>query len=100
MDYTKEQIIEALGLKDTEPEKQDALVGAVYSTLNLRVGTILADKLNEEQLDKFNALTDDNDDAATSWLSENVPDFKELANNEMKNVIDEIKERVDKITQK
>lgn len=92
MTYSKEQLIVDLGLQNMSEEFQNKMVALVYSTLNLRMSMVMADKLSDEQLDHFNQLVQMNDEAAAAWLETTVPNYAEVMEAELQTVLAEIKQ--------
>lgn len=89
-----DQFLSAMGLDGLEGEaKQKALDDILY-TLNMRVGERVSEILNEDQLDEFEKLSDDADEAQLAqWLEQNVPTYKQIIEEEaqkMKDQTDEI----------
>jgi succinate dehydrogenase flavin-adding protein (antitoxin of CptAB toxin-antitoxin module) len=98
MNYTKEEIINELGLQKLSEQAQDHVVVLVYHTFNMRTAMALSDKLTDQQLDEFNRLSQKNDDELAKWVQANVPDMKEVIEAEMQAVLAEIKQNGQSMT--
>jgi lipid II:glycine glycyltransferase (peptidoglycan interpeptide bridge formation enzyme) len=58
----------------------------------MRVGMTLAAQMTDEQLDEFEVLAKQNDDAAAlQWLEANFPDYKKVVEEELNKLKEEIK---------
>lgn len=97
MTYTKEQLIQELGLDGMPAQQQEMLLNTVYSNLNLRVIGLISDKLDDNQLTELNKLIEKNDDTAVQWIESNVPDYVSIIENEAKTLIEDLKSKIDKI---
>jgi hypothetical protein len=81
-----------LGLGDLPPQEKDKMLKHIYETLEMRVGTNLAQKMSDEQLDAFEVFIDKNDEAgALSWLESNFPNYKDVVAAELEKLKHEIK---------
>ncbi|HMR72730.1 MAG TPA: DUF5663 domain-containing protein [Candidatus Saccharibacteria bacterium] len=88
-----EQIItkELLLKLDTElnGEQLDQLVEHANATLHERIGAEVTSSLNDEQLTEYLSLGDDAAKASV-WLMENIPDLKEIIEDERDILLGEI----------
>lgn len=93
---TKDLVI-ALGI--TMPEDQlDTLVEHANTSLHERIGAEITESLNDEQLKELVALEEAGDDSKTSeWLSKNVPELKEIIEDERDIILGEIAENTESI---
>lgn len=71
----EDEIIEKLGIASFDSAEQRAIIEeATY-----RVGEAVSQALTEQQLNEYGAIVDDNEAVITSWLDQNVPDYKDQA---------------------
>ena len=81
-----------LGLGALPPEEKKKMLGDIYETLEMRVGTKLAEKMSDAQLAEFEQLMDSKDEAgAFKWLQTNVPNYKEVVAQELETLKTEVK---------
>jgi hypothetical protein len=81
-----------LGLGQLPPDEKDKMLKHIYETLEMRVGTNLAQKMTDEQLDEFEVFIDKNDESgALNWLESNFPNYKEVVAAELEKLKIEIK---------
>jgi hypothetical protein len=72
-------VLESVGLGELPVNAKNAMLAHVYSTLETRVGTALAQEMTDAQLDEFESLIDGGDEAgALTWLETNFPHYKDL----------------------
>lgn len=72
-----------LGLGQLPDAVENELLTHIYSTLELRVGRVLADQMNDAQLDEFEAFFDSQDDlGAFKWLEATFPNYKVIVQSE------------------
>lgn len=70
-----DELLVRLGVGALGPRDRQRLSRLIYETLENRVGRTLADWMTEEQLDEFDMLLKQDDDAgASSWLQQHFPD--------------------------
>ena len=74
MQYDKQFIIEALGINELPAEEKERIV--IEATM--RIGTALVGGLSDQQYTEYKAIVDDDAAVIDAWLSQNVPDYKEL----------------------
>lgn len=86
------QLLGELGLGSLSQEAKDSLLAHLVDRLELNVGTVIAGSLNEAQIDEFEKLVDQKDQAlALSWLQQNYPDYKSVVQTELEKLKQEIK---------
>ncbi|HUD05863.1 MAG TPA: DUF5663 domain-containing protein [Candidatus Saccharimonadales bacterium] len=93
--------LDELGLSSLPPDDKKAMLAHILETLEMRVGTTLASKMTDEQLDEFERLmpveTDtpeaikDKERSALSWLESNFPTYKDVVKSELDKLKEEIK---------
>ncbi len=89
-----------LGLAALPADEKKALLGQIYETLEMRVGTKLAENMSDTQLSEFEQLMDANDEAgAFKWLQTNVPNYKEVVAAELEVLKNEVKAAAPQILQ-
>lgn len=84
--------LQELGLDDLPLEEKDLLLAQIYEQLELRVGTRLADAMNDQQLAEFEQFIDANDEQkALQWLQTNFPDYPKVVQEELERLKQELK---------
>jgi len=77
-------LLTELGLGSLPEEQKKAMLQHIYETLELRVGTDLANQMTDAQLDEFEKFIDAGGEAnqaqALQWLEANLPNYKEVVN--------------------
>lgn len=77
-------LLDELGLGALPPEQKQSMLQHIYDTLELRVGTRLANQMTDQQLDEFERFIDSGGDAnqaqALQWLETNLPNYKQVVN--------------------
>lgn len=87
-----------LGLGSLPAVEKNRMLSHIYETLEMRVGMKLAQKMSNDQLDEFEKLIDQNNEAgALKWLESNFPDYKQVVANELELLKVEIKNEAPKI---
>lgn len=87
-----DNLLQELGLGGLPPAEKNKMLAHIYETLELRVGTRLAEQMSDEQLDDFEVFIDGNDEAgALRWLETNFPNYKDVVASELDNLKQEIK---------
>lgn len=90
--------LQGLGLGDMPEEQKEAFLQHLYEELELRVGTRLSEGMSNEQLKQFEALIDANDEqGALSWLETNRPNYKQVVEEELEKLRQEVVANKDKI---
>jgi len=91
-------LLDQLGLDTLSKEDKDSLLAYLYDQLELRVGTVIAQQLSDQQLDEFEKLIDANQqEEALAWLQANYPDYKKVVEAELKKLTDELKDNRERI---
>ncbi len=77
-------LLAELGLGSLPEEQKKAMLQHIYETLELRVGTQLANQMTDKQLEEFerfiDAGGDQNQAQALQWLETNLPNYKQVVN--------------------
>lgn len=79
-----DELLASLGLEALRPATKRGMLQFIYQTLELRVGTTLANMMSDEQLTEFEVFIDAEEtgeygrDAALAWLEKNLPVYKEV----------------------
>jgi hypothetical protein len=77
-------LLNELGLGGLPEDQKKAMLQHIYETLELRVGTNLANQMTDQQLEEFEKFIDDGGDAnqaqALQWLESNLPNYKQVVN--------------------
>ncbi len=71
-----EQFLKDIGLDNLPEEQKKPFLQHIYDELELRVGTVLSEGLNDEQLKEFESIIDHKDEVVIAWLAQNAPDYK------------------------
>lgn len=92
MKYNDEDIAKRLGLEMVDSEAAEQLLGEFYKTLDIRVGAVVAGRLNEEQLTRFESLRESGEDDETveDWLRAAIPGYETLLDEEAEKLLAEI----------
>lgn len=78
------QFLQDVGLGTLPDEEKKEMLRHIYEQLELRVGTHLASGMTDAQLDEFEALINNQDEAgALKWLESNFPKYKEVVADEL-----------------
>lgn len=87
-----DNLLQELGLGALPPAEKDKFLRHIYETLEMRVGTRLAERMTDQQLDEFESFIDRNDDnGAFHWLETNFPNYKDVVAEEFEKLKGEIK---------
>lgn len=93
-----ENLLGELGLASLSLEDKKAMLQQIRETLEMRVGTRLADQMSDAQLDEFEQFVKTQDDSgALKWLESNFPNYKDVVNQEFENLKVEIKQAAPQI---
>lgn len=94
-------LLEELGLGGLPEDQKRAMLQHIYETLELRVGTDLANQMTDQQLEEFEKFIDDGGDAnqaqALQWLETNLPNYKQVVNEVFEALKGEIKQMAPQI---
>lgn len=94
-------LLNELGLGALPEEQKRSMLQHIYDTLELRVGTRLANQMTDEQLQEFEKFIDaggDNNQAqALQWLETNLPNYKQVVNDVFEELKAEIKQMAPQI---
>ncbi|HUB93016.1 MAG TPA: DUF5663 domain-containing protein [Verrucomicrobiae bacterium] len=94
-------LLNELGLGSLPEDQKRAMLQHIYDTLELRVGTNLANQMTDRQLEEFEKFIDDNGDAnqdqALQWLEANLPHYKQVVNDVFEALKLEIKQMAPQI---
>jgi len=87
-----DNLLQELGLGSLPAAEKDKFLRHIYETLEMRVGTRLAERMTDQQLDEFESFIDRNDDnGAFHWLETNFPNYKDVVAEEFEKLKGEIK---------
>lgn len=87
-----DNLLQELGLGALPSDEKDKFLKHIYETLEMRVGTRLAERMSDQQLDEFETFIDRKDDAgAFHWLETNFPNYKDVVAEEFEKLKSEIK---------
>lgn len=72
-----------LGYRRLTRSQVSDLLADLYDTLELRVGTRLAEGLDSNELARFERAVSDNDDRkALAWLTQTIPNYRDIVTSE------------------
>jgi hypothetical protein len=102
-----DQLLEELGLAALPSHEKQAILRQILETLEMRVGTTLASRMSDAQLDEFERLMpaegDDQtvvqqkEQQALRWLETNFPNYKQVVNDELEKLKVEIRQSAPQI---
>lgn len=93
-----DNLLRELGLGSLPNVEKNRMLSHIYETLEMRVGMKLAQQMSNEQLNEFEKLIDQNNEAgALKWLETNFPDYKQVVARELDSLKAEIKMEAPKI---
>lgn len=99
-----DNLLNELGLGELPETERRQLLAHIFETLQMRVGTTLAQQMSDEQLDAFEAivqpsetnpgedLDDETQAKAAQWLEQNFPSYKQVVKDELDKLKAEIKQ--------
>lgn len=86
-----EDFLISLGLGAMPQGEKEAFIEYVLEQLQLRVGTELSKGMSDEKLEQFEKLFEAKDRAgATTWLQQNCPNYKQVVQQELAAIKEEI----------
>ena len=83
-----EYYLASIGIRFKTKEETQAFAEMVQSELEISIGTKIASRLSDEQLDEFDMCIESDD--AREWLEENCPDFRDIVDNETERMEEEL----------
>jgi predicted RNA-binding Zn ribbon-like protein len=93
-----DNLLSELGLASLPADDKKAMLQQVRDTLEMRVGTRLAEQMTDQQLDEFEQFVQNQDDAgALQWLESNFPNYKDVVNEEFEKLQSEVKQAAPQI---
>jgi hypothetical protein len=94
--------LDELGLGSLPPEEKSKMRAHILETLEMRVGTVLASRMTDNQLDEFERLmplesdspemVKQKEQSALGWLEANFPNYKQVVADELEKLKNEIKQ--------
>ncbi|HOR23491.1 hypothetical protein KBB76_01375 [Candidatus Saccharibacteria bacterium] len=92
------KFLDELGLSELPSDEKKKMLAHIYETLELRVGTKLAERMTDAQLDEFEKLAEANDEQASlQWLEANAPNYREVVMSQLEALKEEIRETAPQI---
>ena len=70
-----DQFLADVGLADMPDDQKEPFKQHIYNELELRVGQRLSEGMSDAQLAEFESIIDHDNDAITTWLSTNAPEY-------------------------
>ncbi len=87
-----ENLLVELGLAALPKDEKTSFLKHMYETLEMRVGTRLAERMSDQQMSEFEQFINSNDEqGAFHWLESNFPNYKEVVAEEFEKLKGEIK---------
>jgi hypothetical protein len=88
-----DKFLQDIGLGDLPIEEKDLLLDQIKYQLEQRVGTWLADNMDEQQMEEFDATYVQNQDheGAAQWLQQNFPNYPQKVAEEAQKLKEELK---------
>jgi chemotaxis protein histidine kinase CheA len=88
-----DKFLQDIGLGDLPIEEKDLLLDQIKYQLEQRVGTWLADNMDEQQMAEFDATYVQNQDheGAAQWLQQNFPNYPQKVAEEAQKLKEELK---------
>lgn len=94
-------LLQEIGLGTLPEDQKKAMLQHIYETLELRVGTQLANQMTDQQLQEFEQFIDAggqaSQDQALRWLETNLPNYKQVVNDVFEALKLEIKQMAPQI---
>lgn len=93
-----DNFLKDIGLESLPAEEKKKMLAHIYETLEMRVGTKLAERMSDAQLQEFENLMNANDEAgALKWLETNIPNYKDVVSSELNILKKEISDNASQI---
>lgn len=90
-----ESLLAELGLATLPPDEKRELLQHIYETLEMRVGTRLADQMTNAQLEEFERFYNAQDnEGAFRWLETNFPNYRTIVADEFSKLKHEVAQSV------
>ena len=87
-----------LGLGNLPVEEKKKMLAHIYETLEMRVGTELANQMTDDQLLEFEEFIKSNDEnGALDWLEQNFPNYRDVVGVEFEKLRAEIEQSAPQI---
>ncbi|MEO6761446.1 MAG: DUF5663 domain-containing protein [Candidatus Saccharimonadales bacterium] len=94
-------LLDELGLGSLPDDQKKGMLQHIYETLELRVGTNLANQMTDKQLQEFEQFIDqggeESQSQALQWLETNLPNYKQVVNEVFEALKTEIKQTAPQI---
>ena len=84
-----EKFLQEMGLSVMPEDQKQKFLDYIQEELEVRIGERISRGLTKEQLDEFDAITDQTE--ATKWLEKNRPDFREIVTRTLEELKAEIR---------
>jgi hypothetical protein len=93
-----EGLLKELGLDGFSDDDKNAALQRILQALELRMGLRMAQQVGEDQLEEFQKLSSNGDkDAVADWINKNMPNYQEVAKEELDKIKEDIKNTSRKI---
>jgi hypothetical protein len=93
-----DNLLAELGLAVLPKEEKTAFLRHMYETLEMRVGTRLAERMTDQQMAEFEQFINTSDEqGAFKWLESNFPNYKEVVAEEFEKLKSEVQPMVPQI---
>ncbi len=88
------KLIQELEIEGLPEEEKKEIIRALYTSLQIRVGRQLADKMDEKLLGDFDKARKKGEDEAEKWLKANFTDYQAIVTEQLEKLKSEIKDKV------
>lgn len=93
-----EEFLDSLGLSEMSPQDKQAFLLHLQEELQVRIGAVIAESLDDDQMDEFGEIIEAQDEeAAVAWLTQNYPDYQRTVFEEIDKMKQEVTENRDAI---
>jgi len=88
---SRDQMVEKLGITSLDYESQQQILENVANAVSTRMWLLISEKLNADDLDKLDALIDDDkNDEVEKFIKSKFPSYKQFAIKTENDVIEEL----------
>lgn len=92
-----DKFLKEMGLENLSPEEKDQALKNIFGTLNNRLGERIGELVDDDRAADFSKLVDNgvDEEQLSEWLSENVPNYNQLVEEELTKMRDQALASVD-----
>jgi hypothetical protein len=92
-----DNFLKELKLDGLSDDQKTVFLHHIIEVLQLRVGTVLAESLTDEQAEDFDKLDEHDHHAAWAWLEQHCPQYKDVVASELEKLKRELINSTQKI---